>query len=121
MQPIYINCGSALTATDSTGQAWQPDTFYISGIGSSILTSGLEQDGAIFQTMRTTWQCFDLLPSPLKYDIPLPAADDEIFTVTLFLTEQFNFWAFVFGGPRHDARQCVGAGRVDLGPGRVGG
>ena len=105
-QPIYINCGSSSTAIDSTGQDWQPDMFYQNGIGWSTLTAGSEEDGAIFQTMRTTWQFFGLFPSPLKYDIAVPAGDEQ-YAVTLYFTEQFNFWAWLFSGGRDTTRVDV--------------
>jgi len=98
--PMFINCGSSQTATDSTGQEWQPDTFYQNGVASSTLTAIFENGGAIFQTMRTTWQFWGLLPHALKYDIAVPPPADAQFAVTLYFTEQFNFWAwlFSFGG-----------------------
>ena len=106
MQPIYINCGSSRTATDSTGQDWQPDMFYENGVGWSTLTAGFEEDGAIFQTLRTTWQFLGLLPHSLKYDIAVSAIDEE-YAVTLYFTERFNFWAWLFSGGRDTTRVNV--------------
>jgi len=98
-EAIFINCGWIFDKTDSAGRIWQADRYFTNGgIGGGTWFGWLLQpDGKIFQTFRNGF-----LRSPVWYEIPVTdtTADDdqeEYYSVTLYFTQQFDFWHWLFG------------------------